>query len=350
LFHSPHTLGPRAQALGISCNTCHPNGAAHTSLSLAPLSDRPGNIDLSTDFFREGQDDAIANPVNIPSLRGCRYTAPYGADGRDGSLAEFVANVVTREFGGAALPDGELAALVRYIRDFDFLPNAKLDPHSRLHAAAGEAARRGERVFNAPRAGFGGESCASCHPASTFFRDGRVHRLGSGSPPSPSALDGGYETPTLLGIAETAPYFHDGRFATLAEVIEWFDGTFALGLSPEERSDLNAYLTAVGAIDRSRDDRPLARELDDTFAYAALLRSRRPPSVWIAAIDAILALLREPPPAVAARALEIAQRLVALHARVAHGGDRAKLAAEVSGLRSELARLAADWAGAVDPA
>src|SRR5262245_63152621 len=41
LYHSPSTLGPRAQALGISCQTCHPNGAAHTTFLLEGLSDHP---------------------------------------------------------------------------------------------------------------------------------------------------------------------------------------------------------------------------------------------------------------------------------------------------------------------
>ena len=122
------------------------------------------------------------------------------------------------------LPPRKLAALVRYVQDLDFLPNANLDARSHLTARASEAARRGEAIFTRAEPGFDGGSCATCHDPSTFFRDGRVHRLGTATSPSPSAVDGGYETPTLLGTAETAPYFHDGRFATLREVVGWFDG------------------------------------------------------------------------------------------------------------------------------
>src|SRR6185369_2373338 len=189
------------------------------------------NVDLSTHFFRRGADDGIVDPINIPSLRGARFTGPYGHDGRTASLSEFTHGVVTSEFGGAPLPPRELAALVRYVQDLDLLPNGNLDARSGLTARASDPARRGEAIFARPMAGFGGASCASCHTPSTFFRDGRVHRLGTEASPSLSAVDGGYETPTLLGTVETAPYFHDGRFASLRDVIAWFDASYRLGLS-----------------------------------------------------------------------------------------------------------------------
>ena len=43
-----------------------------------------------------------------------------------------------------------------------------------------------------------------------------------------------------------APYFHDGRFDSYDQVVAHFDRVFDLGLSAQDRSDLVAYLTAVG--------------------------------------------------------------------------------------------------------
>jgi len=43
-----------------------------------------------------------------------------------------------------------------------------------------------------------------------------------------------------------APYFHDGRFDTYAEVIDHFDRVFDLRLTAQDRSDLLAYLAAIG--------------------------------------------------------------------------------------------------------
>ena len=54
------------------------------------------------------------------------------------------------------------------------------------------------------------------------------------------------DTPTLLGITHTAPYFHDGRMDTLGEVTEYFDGQYNLRLSQKEKDDLTTYLKTVG--------------------------------------------------------------------------------------------------------
>ena len=81
------------------------------------------------------------------------------------------------------------------------------------------------------------QKCASCH-ATDFFTDFGYHNNGldqtysdknealewgrgriSGNP----ADIGKYKTPTLRNIALTAPYMHDGRFKTLAEVLEHYN-------------------------------------------------------------------------------------------------------------------------------
>jgi hypothetical protein len=43
-----------------------------------------------------------------------------------------------------------------------------------------------------------------------------------------------------------APYFHDGRYDTYDQVVSHFDRTFELGLSAQDRTDIVAYLQAVG--------------------------------------------------------------------------------------------------------
>jgi hypothetical protein len=352
LFHSPHILGAEARRLGLSCHVCHPNGATNATLAIEGVSDRPGNVDLTTAHFRAGADNRIVDPINTPSLRGVRFTSPYGRDGRTASLSEFVRDVVTNEFGGAPLPPAQLSALVRYVQDLDFLPNANLDERGRLTARASASARRGEALFMAPRAGFDGGSCATCHVRTSFFRDGRAHRLMSGHPPSPHAIDDGFETPTLLGTAESAPFFHDGRFATLADIVAWFDRTFALGLAAGERADLTAYLRAVGAVDRRDDDRSRAQRMVETFVYLGLLVDgdvRDDRAIWNGAIDAVLAEMARHPRAAAVEptiaALE--GRLRSLAARVNAGAPLPELRPEIIETRRRLIRLAADWSGAL---
>jgi mono/diheme cytochrome c family protein len=351
LFHSPHVLGARAQALGLSCQACHPNGATNRAFFLPGQSDRPGNVDLSTARFNPGAENHVPDFINIPSLRGARFTAPYGHDGRHASLAEFVGEVVSGEFGAPALPPRQLAALVRYVQELDFVPNRILDERGRLTGTASARARRGEALFAVPRRGFGGASCATCHVPSTFFRDGKVHRFGPAAA-GPHALDNGFETPTLLGAAESAPYFHDGRADTLAAAVAWLDQAFELRLTARDAGDLTAYLEAVGAVDRPRDERPLARQLADTFAYLRLLvdgQAREDRTIWVAALDlALREVGRSPqPPALAPAIADARASLGALRDQVRGGAPLGPLRPRAEALSRSLLRLAADWAGAL---
>jgi cytochrome c peroxidase len=56
---------------------------------------------------------------------------------------------------------------------------------------------------------------------------------------------GRFKVPGLRGLAARAPYFHDGSAATLADVVEFYDTVFAIGLTPGERADLVAFLRAL---------------------------------------------------------------------------------------------------------
>lgn len=73
---------------------------------------------------------------------------------------------------------------------------------------------------------------------------------------------GQFKTPTLRGVADTAPYMHDGRFATLEQVVRFYstrEGANPLGhpttllrplkLSESEIADLVAFLESLSAPD-----------------------------------------------------------------------------------------------------
>jgi len=236
-FNAPSLLGDVARRAGMSCNTCHNNGAGNERLYIPGLSTRPGNFDTTGALFNPRADNGVLDPVTPPSLRGARLLAPYGHDGRTASLRDFVRNVIVGEFAGPEPAPAILDALVAYIQDIDFLPNPRLAPGGRLAAGAGEAERRGEALFSKPFPHDPGLSCAACHVPSAAFVDHRQHDVGSG---------GLYKTPTLLNADFNAPYFHDGRYDGYAQVVAHFDRVFDLGLAPRDRQDLAAYLAAVG--------------------------------------------------------------------------------------------------------
>jgi CxxC motif-containing protein (DUF1111 family) len=85
-----------------------------------------------------------------------------------------------------------------------------------------------------------------------LFADLKRHDMGPGlEEHTGDTLDPYYQTARLWGVADTAPYLHDGRAATLSEAILWHGGEaqasrdlFA-GLPDEERTDLLAFLRTL---------------------------------------------------------------------------------------------------------
>jgi cytochrome c peroxidase len=54
-----------------------------------------------------------------------------------------------------------------------------------------------------------------------------------------------FKGPMLRGLAGRAPYFHNGLAATLADVVEFYNGRFDIGLSARDKSDLVAFMKAL---------------------------------------------------------------------------------------------------------
>ena len=236
-FNDPTLFGGAARRAGISCNTCHVNGVSNPRLYIPGASTHPGNFDTTSALFNPKADNHVLDPVRIPSLRGGRYLAPYGHDGRMASLRDFVRNVIVNEFSGSEPSPLIVDALLAYIQDIDFLPNLRLAPAGRLSTNASDAERRGEALFARPFPHDPNLSCAGCHPPSSAFLDHQVHDVGSG---------GLFRTPTLINANFNAPYFHDARYSSYDQVVAHFDRSFSLGLSADEQHDLVAYLTAIG--------------------------------------------------------------------------------------------------------
>lgn len=56
---------------------------------------------------------------------------------------------------------------------------------------------------------------------------------------------GRFKGPILRAVASRAPYFHDGSATNLAEVVDFYDNRFNIGLTPSEKTDLIAFLAAL---------------------------------------------------------------------------------------------------------
>jgi cytochrome c peroxidase len=266
-FNSPSILGGAAKQAAVSCGTCHVNGAGNPKLFVPGHSTRPGNFDTTGALFNPRAHNAALDPVRVPSLRGARYLAPYGNDGRFASLRDFVRNVIVNEFAGPEPSPTIVDAIVAYIQDIDFLRNGILGPGGRLAQHANDAQRRGEALFFKPFPHQPERSCAGCHIPSAAFVDHRQHDVGTG---------GFFKTPTLLNADFNGPYFHDGRFDRYDQVVEHFDHTFELGLSMQDKSDLVAYLTAIGDGERPYERDGAAAQMKEIDDFASVLATAIP--------------------------------------------------------------------------
>ena len=104
------------------------------------------------------------------------------------------------------------------------------------------AAGRGRAVFH--------RTCASCHISvtGTDNNNGKLHA------PDETGVDGAYaartaskayRTTPLRGLAQHAPYFHDGSMATLADVVAHYNRVRHLGLSDAQQRDLVEFLKSL---------------------------------------------------------------------------------------------------------
>jgi cytochrome c peroxidase len=261
-FNSPSILGDVARRAGISCGTCHVGGANNPKLFIPGLSIRPGTFDPTGALFNPKADNHVFDPVRIPSLRGARFLAPYGHDGRMASLRDFVRGVIVGEFAGPEPSSALLDAIVAYVQEIDFLPDPKLGARGRLNNTASEAEHRGEALFAKPFPHDPNLSCASCHQPADAFVDHRQHDVGSG---------GLQKTPTLLNANFNAPYFHDGRYDSFGQVVDHFDRVYELGLSAQDRGDIVAYLRAVGDAHEPFDSDGVTNRFKDIRNFSLLL-------------------------------------------------------------------------------
>jgi hypothetical protein len=177
------------------------------------------------DFFDPRLDNAKRFPVAAAARFG--HTHPYVGEG--------VLPVPAQSTG---LRDHTTEAL----RALDFYQHALPPPTPPKRSFNAAAAKRGKRVFDGPG------RCAGCHMGSLGTAPGY-------NAVSPSAIctdsftadrgpDGTYTIAPLQSLFTRSKrgFYHDGRFKTLLDVVNHYDGCFGIGLSARQKSDLVQYL------------------------------------------------------------------------------------------------------------
>ena len=236
LFHV--TDDARISKDGRACASCHPDGREDALTWSTPDGPRQtvmlaGRLSSSAPFGWTGSRKTLAGHVTQTFER-------LGGIGLDKDPSEEAPVLLRKTSSGAkdAAPAIEIPlkdtgpafrALVAYLGSLR-TPVPEPPPHS------AELIARGRSVFFSEGQG----ACASCHVGGSGV-DQQVHNVGAKT--EGLALD----TPSLRFVRGTAPYFHDGRYKTLEELLVASDHAMGhpLRLSQRDRTALTAYLETL---------------------------------------------------------------------------------------------------------
>lgn len=219
LFFSARDGRMTGAQTGISCGSCHVDGR------------EDGNVWN----FDEG-------PRQTPSLAGRKLaeTAPYHYSGQFPSMPEFIDITARERMGGAGVSPDDAEAISAYLSS---LPAAD-NPNATAQLSRAQA--HGQQLFAQAH-------CDGCHGGDALTNNGFAD-VGT-FVSSGMVLDNwvvknkGLNVPSLLGLARTAPYLHDGSAATVMDVLTQAQTTGAhgelIGLSRGDLGDLAAYLETL---------------------------------------------------------------------------------------------------------
>jgi cytochrome c peroxidase len=227
---------------GVACFDCHVNGHSNGAFHLV------GDIRPQENRRR----------IETPSLRGVNIQRLFGSQRALKTVEDFTEfeqraayfdgdPVIATKKGINILDRGhQVHEMSEFQEIMDFPPAPKLNVLGRLDRKKATAAEvRGEELF------FGKANCSTCHTP-PFYTDNLMHDLMVERFYIPR-MEGGMmitaqgpiKTFPLRGIKESPPYLHDGRLLTLEDTVEFFNLVLELGLAPQEKTDLVAFLRAL---------------------------------------------------------------------------------------------------------
>ncbi len=186
---------------GLACASCHPDGLE----------------DGLTWFTPDGPRQTLMLAGRLVG------TAPYGWTRGETTLVRYIGSTVQR-LSGTGFTDARLDGLGRYVKSLSVPARAEGPEEARV--------ARGREVFESPASG-----CTECHISASRV-DGQPHPLGGPTP---------FDTPSLVGVSVSAPYFHDGRYDSLRSLLRDPKSHMgrSAGLPEADLTSLELYLRAL---------------------------------------------------------------------------------------------------------
>ncbi len=274
LFFDPALSVPS----GKSCASCHTPTIGFTDPEMLPVSrgalkEQFGNRNSPTvayaafspffhydsaeetyvgGLFWDGRSNTLSEQAMNPLLNHAEMNNPDKADVVNVVKKSNYKNLFLHVYGQDAFTDTEKAfeyiseSLEEYEETREISPfTSKFDYYLKGMAALTDEEARGLKIFNDPAKG----NCAACHPSTPdnltgaiLFTDFTYDNIGVPANPEISKLckdhqcdlglgaivhreseNGKFKVPTLRNVALTPPYFHNGVFKTLEEVVRFYN-------------------------------------------------------------------------------------------------------------------------------
>jgi cytochrome c peroxidase len=266
----------------MSCETCHlPDKGWTDGKMLSPKFDGSMNVRHTPTLYNVGYYNEWYWDGRAATLEGQILAAWRGQMGADPDQisatlngVEGYKNAFQKAMGGPASADTVTKALASFVRTL-VSDNSPWDRYEKGDkTAVSEDAIKGFEVFSHTDKA----NCTLCH-LPPLYTDALFHNVGVGfDKPTPDlgrgkiladaatkagttddkakTMNGAFKTPTMRSIAESGPYFHDGRAATLEQAVDFMlkGGIANPGLdeklkprkiSAAERTQLLAFLKSL---------------------------------------------------------------------------------------------------------
>ena len=200
-----------------SCSSCHSHDARVDGLNWDNLN------------------DGIGNPKSAKSLLNAHRTPPSMWLGvRSNAFVSVRAGIRNSMF--TVQPPEVADALDEYLQSLKPIPSPRL-----VKGKLSAAAQRGKKLFASDAVG-----CADCHKGA-LYTDQKLHDVGTVGKFDQSTNR--FDTPSLIEVWRSGPYLHDGRAATLRDVLSPFNPDNRHGhtghLNPEQQEDLVEFLLSL---------------------------------------------------------------------------------------------------------
>ncbi len=276
LFYDPILSGDGTQA----CATCHAPELAFTdtnqfSTGITMLQGNRNSMAIfnaawnwNNKFFWDGRANSLENQALGPVVNPIEMNNTW-----NNAVASLQADAIYPDMFndafGTTIIDSNLVtmAIAQFERTL-ISANSRFDQFQMNQIALTPSESSGFDIFMNSLKG----DCFHCHGSATnpLWTDNLFHNngldatftdLGLGAITGNPADNGKFKTPSLRNLAFTAPYMHDGRFATLDEVIDQYStglvnsptidplmqliGQGGSQLTPSEKADLKAFLLSL---------------------------------------------------------------------------------------------------------